>query len=180
MRSTDVRAFLLRLFTPHASPLTPHVGWALAICIALVLLRPAHAQVTVEKPEIPLSAEQERRLSELLPDLRCLVCQNESLAESRAPLALDLKHEVRELVASGKSSPEIKRYLTDRYGDFVLFRPPFDPRTWLLWLGPFGLVLVALLVLVRQIRGSRRALAAMSPKAVDEAALRKLLDEQKQ
>jgi len=90
-----------------------------------------------------------------------------------------LKYEVRELVASGRSPTEIKLYLTDRYGDFVLFRPPFDPRTWLLWLGPFGLVLVALLVLLRQIRGGKRELAATTPKAVDQAALKKLLEEPK-
>lgn len=148
----------------------------LAALLAGMLLG-AQAQVMVARPEIPLSGEQEARLAELLPDLRCLVCQNESLAESRAPLALDLKYEVRELVASGKSAPEIKQYLVDRYGDFVLFRPPFDARTWLLWLGPFGLVLLALAVLMRQIRGSRRAAAAVAPKPVDDAVLKKLLDE---
>ncbi|WP_428383078.1 cytochrome c-type biogenesis protein [Nevskia ramosa] len=139
----------------------------------------AQAQVTVEKPAIELTVEQEARLAELLPDLRCLVCQNESLAESRAPLALDLKYEVRSLVAQGKSSTEIKHYLTDRYGDFVLFRPPFDPRTWLLWIGPFALVLLGLLVLVRQIRSTRRAAvrAATTAKPADPAALKKLLDE---
>ncbi|MCX7061225.1 MAG: cytochrome c-type biogenesis protein CcmH [Gammaproteobacteria bacterium] len=147
------------------------------LLLALAMAAPAFAQVTVEKPAIPLTAEQEAHLAELLPDLRCLVCQNESLAESRAPLALDLKYEVRGLVASGKSSPEIKQYLVDRYGDFVLFRPPFDPRTWLLWLGPFALVLLALLVLMRQIRSSRRDAAAAAPKPVDDAALKKLLDE---
>ncbi|WP_022975189.1 cytochrome c-type biogenesis protein [Nevskia ramosa] len=137
------------------------------------------AQVTVEKPAIELTVEQEARLAELLPDLRCLVCQNESLAESRAPLALDLKYEVRSLVAQGKSATEIKHYLTDRYGDFVLFRPPFDPRTWLLWIGPFALVLLGLLVLVRQIRSTRRAAAraATTAKPADPAALKKLLDE---
>ncbi|WP_439641052.1 cytochrome c-type biogenesis protein [Nevskia sp.] len=153
-------------------------SWAAALlALGLSLTAVSEAQVTVEKPEIPLSSEQEARLAELLPDLRCLVCQNESLAESRAPLALDLKYEVRGLVASGKSAPEIKQYLVDRYGDFVLFRPPFDPRTWLLWLGPIGLVLLALWVLLRQIRGSRRAAAAAPPPPVDDAALKKLLDE---
>lgn len=153
----------------------PWVAALLALGLALTAV--SEAQVTVEKPEIPLSSEQEARLAELLPDLRCLVCQNESLAESRAPLALDLKYEVRGLVASGKSAQEIKQYLVDRYGDFVLFRPPFDPRTWLLWLGPIGLVLLALWVLLRQIRGSRRAAAAAPPPPVDDAALKKLLDE---
>ena len=147
----------------------------IAVCAAV----PALAQVTVEKPEIPLTAEQEARLAELLPDLRCLVCQNESLAESRAPLALDLKYEVRELVASGRSAPEIKQYLTDRYGDFVLFRPPFDPRTWLLWLGPFALVLLGLVMLVRQVRGSSRAAARAPAATVDAAKLARLLDDNK-
>lgn len=134
------------------------------------------AQVTTVKPEIPLSVAQEKQLEVLLPDLRCLVCQNESLAESRAPLALDLKYEVRNLVAQGKSDVEIKRYLTARYGDFVLFRPPFDPRTWLLWLGPIGLVVIGLLALVWNVRQSRKPKAATTP-TVDPAALRKLLDE---
>lgn len=155
-------------------------SWAAALlALGLSLTAVSEAQVTVEKPEIPLSSEQEARLAELLPDLRCLVCQNESLAESRAPLALDLKYEVRSLVAQGKSASEIKRYLTDRYGDFVLFRPPFDVRTWLLWIGPFALVLVGLLVLVRQIHSVRRAAAsaASTAKPADPAALKKLLDE---
>lgn len=150
---------------------------ALVLLIAARVAMPVQAQVTVEKPEIPLTAEQEARFAELLPDLRCLVCQNESLAESRAPLALDLKHEVRELVASGKSPDEVKRYLTDRYGDFVLFRPPFDPRTWLLWLGPFALVLLALVVLVRQARSSTRAAAAQPQPVIDPDKLRRLLDD---
>lgn len=178
VRSTDACAPLLRLFTSRASRLTPHaLARVTLLAFALTLNAPAHAQVTVEKPDIPLTAEQEARLAELLPDLRCLVCQNESLAESRAPLALDLKYEVRELVASGKSSPEIKDYLTARYGDFVLFRPPFDARTWLLWLGPFGLVLLALAVLVRQVRGSSRAAAAAPTPKADPARLAKLLDD---
>lgn len=152
---------------------------SLCLLLACVVFGAAQAQVTVEKPAIELDAEQEARLAELLPDLRCLVCQNESLAESRAPLALDLKYEVRSLVAQGKSASEIKRYLTDRYGDFVLFRPPFDVRTWLLWIGPFALVLLGLGVLVRQIRSTRRAAASASAtaKPADPAALKKLLDE---
>jgi len=134
------------------------------------------AQVVTEKPPIPLTAEQDVRFRELLPDLRCLVCQNESIADSTAPLALDLKYEVRGLVAQGKSEREIKKYLTDRYGDFVLFRPPFDARTALLWLGPGLLVLLGLLALVLHVRRTRQAHAPSGP--VDAAALKKLLDEQ--
>jgi len=149
------------------------------IWIALVVLAfglAAQAQVKPERPNIPLTAEQEVRFKELLPQLRCLVCQNESIADSQADLALDLKYEVRGLVASGKSDPEIKKYLTDRYGDFVLFKPPFDPRTFLLWFGPMLLVLIGLLLAIGFIRKTHKAKAPAAP--VDPEALQKILDEQ--
>lgn len=78
----------------------------------------------------------EQRLVDLAEDLRCLVCQNESLAGSRAELAQDLRREIREQMKAGKSDREVIDYLTNRYGDFVLYRPPFKPATYLLWLGP--------------------------------------------
>ena len=78
----------------------------------------------------------EQRLLALTADLRCVVCQNESLAESRAPLAKDLRDEVRGLIRQGRTDREVVDYLTARYGDFVLYRPPFKPLTYLLWLGP--------------------------------------------
>ncbi len=79
----------------------------------------------------------EQRMINLAEDLRCLVCQNESLAGSRAELAEDLRREIREQMKAGKDDKEVIEYLTTRYGDFVLYRPPFKPVTWLLWLGPF-------------------------------------------
>lgn len=78
----------------------------------------------------------EARLVNLAEDLRCLVCQNESLAGSHAALAEDLRREIREQMKAGKDDQEVIAYLTARYGDFVLYRPPFKPETWLLWLGP--------------------------------------------
>jgi len=78
----------------------------------------------------------EQRLVNLAEDLRCLVCQNESLAGSHAELAEDLRREIREQMKAGKDDQEVIAYLTERYGDFVLYRPPFKPITWLLWLGP--------------------------------------------
>jgi len=78
----------------------------------------------------------EARLVNLASDLRCLVCQNESLAGSRADLAQDLRREIRTQMKTGKSDQEVIKYLTDRYGDFVLYRPPFKPVTYLLWLAP--------------------------------------------
>ena len=86
-------------------------------------------------------AALETRLKNLEEELRCLVCQNQTLADSTAPLAQDLRREVRELAVAGKSDAEIKLYLAARYGDFVLYKPPVKPTTWLLWFGPFALLL---------------------------------------
>ena len=80
------------------------------------------------------------RLKSLESQLRCLVCQNQTLAESEAPLAADLRKEVRELAQSGKSDDAIRAYLVARYGDFVLYNPPVKPVTYLLWFGPFLLL----------------------------------------
>ena len=83
----------------------------------------------------------EARLKRLEADLRCLVCQNQTLADSNAPLAEDLRREVRALAVAGKSDDEIRAFLVARYGDFVLYRPPVKGTTWLLWFGPFALLL---------------------------------------
>jgi cytochrome c-type biogenesis protein CcmH len=90
----------------------------------------------------PMAADPatETRMLTLSKELRCLVCQNETLADSRAALAEDLRVEVRELVKGGKTDQQIKDYLVARYGDFVLYRPPVEPTTWLLWFGPFVLL----------------------------------------
>ena len=145
----------------HVSRLTSHA------LLFLLALGPASAQT--------LTAEQEARYRDLLPDLRCLVCQNQSLAESDAPLAADLRQEVREQIVAGRSEAEIKTYLTDRYGDFVLYRPRFTGRTALLWTGPFLLVLIGLAMLVVYVRRSRRTAAV--ERAVDPEALRRILEE---
>ncbi|MDD2881646.1 MAG: cytochrome c-type biogenesis protein CcmH [Rhodoferax sp.] len=94
----------------------------------------------------------EQRLITIAEELRCLVCQNESLAGSRADLAMDLRREVRTLIKSGKTDAEIKEYLVSRYGDFVLYRPPVKPTTWLLWFGPLLLLVFAIWLLVSIIR----------------------------
>ncbi len=80
------------------------------------------------------------RLKRLEGELRCLVCQNQTLADSNAPLAEDLRREVRELAVAGKSDDQIRAFLTERYGDFVLYNPPVKRTTWLLWFGPFILL----------------------------------------
>ena len=125
------------------------------------------------------------RLKSLETELRCLVCQNQTLAESNASLAEDLRKEVRELATSGKSNEEIKQYLVARYGDFVLYRPPVKPETYLLWFGPFlllaGGALVWLAVLRRRARMERDASpaedASIAADARDVARARALLDD---
>ena len=110
--------------------------------------------------------------------MRCLVCQNQTLADSNAELASDLRREVRELALSGKSDDEIRSYLVARYGDFVLYDPPLKATTWLLWIGPFSLLIgggfLWWLVLRRRTRAQAAAPARPDPGA-DERA-RALLD----
>lgn len=112
----------------------------------------------------------EPRLNRLAAELRCLVCQNQSLADSHAELAIDLKNQVRDMMRAGKSDDEIKTYLTERYGDFVLYRPPMRATTWLLWAGPFVLLVGGGLVLVRVLRRRQASLAASEALAVGGCA----------
>jgi len=123
-----------------------------------------------------LTAEQQQRYQQLVNELRCLVCQNQSIADSDAPLAADLRDQVHRQLVAGRSDAEISSYLTDRYGDFVLYRPPFKASTWLLWLGPFVLLLVGLVFAIGFVR-RRRPVAAT---AVDPTRLQRLLDEERE
>ena len=99
-----------------------------------------------------LSVEQEARLREVAKDLRCLVCQNESIADSQAGLAQDLRKEIRGQIIAAKTNQEIVDYLVQRYGDFVHYKPPFNPKTYLLWLGPFILLCFLIFALWRYVR----------------------------
>jgi len=102
------------------------------------------------------SPEQEQRYKELTEQLRCLVCQNQSLADSHADLAQDLRNEVYRMVVQGQSDQEIIDFLVKRYGDFVLFNPPVKTGTVLLWFGPFLILFVAVLIVVRYTRKNAR------------------------
>lgn len=109
----------------------------------------------------------EERVMNLSKELRCLVCQNETLADSRADLAEDLRNQIREQMKAGKSDKEIVAYLTQRYGKFILYNPPIDPTTYLLWFGPFLLLLAALFILFRFVK-QRRELITDQPLSTDE------------
>ena len=135
-------------------------SWLVA---AFLAISAAHA-IDVERLDDPALQQRYERLTR---ELRCLVCQNESIADSNATLAADLRREVRDMMVAGNSDVEIRTFLTERYGDFVLYRPPIAPRTWLLWAAPVLLLLggagIAALVIVRRSRVARA-----DPGALDE------------
>jgi cytochrome c-type biogenesis protein CcmH len=115
---------------------------------------------TNPKEAAPLAQDTivEKRLNEISEEMRCLVCQNESLAGSRSELALDLRREIRTLIKEGKSNQEIRDFMVSRYGDFVLYRPPVKSTTLLLWIGPFVLMVggfFALMVALKRRRKNR-------------------------
>jgi len=148
------------------------------VLILLLCLLPvfSYAGVAQDMAKDPVL---EKRMVGLAEELRCLVCQNESLASSHAELAEDLRREVRELMQKGMSDQEIKDYLVARYGDFVLYDPPMKSSTLLLWLGPFALLVGGLGVLVMQLRNRRKTVieTTLSPEAQERAAA--LLNDEK-
>jgi cytochrome c-type biogenesis protein CcmH len=147
------------------------------------MVSPWGAAVASEINEAALAADPvaEKRLQKLSEELRCLVCQNQTIADSNAELAQDLRREVRAMIKDGKSDQQIIDFMVTRYGDFVLYRPPFKGITLLLWGGPATLLVLGLILLVRyQRRRAIRVAAADQPLSADEAgraeALLKELD----
>lgn len=121
----------------------------------LVVLSSLSCPAFAQKVRSTEDAELDIRVRELSQQLRCLVCQNETLADSQADLATDLKQQIREQMKAGKSDKEILAYLTARYGDFVLYRPPVSRKTYLLWFGPFIFLAGGLVALFRYIKNRR-------------------------
>jgi cytochrome c-type biogenesis protein CcmH len=135
-------------------------GWALA----------GEAPPAAEDPQI------EARMLKITSELRCLVCQNQTIADSNADLAKDLRREVRDMLVGGKTDEQIKEFMLARYGDFVLYRPPVKTTTVPLWIGPFVLLAIGLVVVAVMVRRrSRQAQPEMRSEDVERA--RKLLDE---
>jgi cytochrome c-type biogenesis protein CcmH len=111
------------------------------------------------KDAVPLADDPvlEQRLISISEEMRCLVCQNESLSGSRSDLANDLRREIRTLIKEGKSDDQIRNFMVERYGDFVLYRPPVKPITWLLWIGPFIILLIGIAGLLTYLRRRNNA-----------------------
>jgi cytochrome c-type biogenesis protein CcmH/NrfF len=122
-----------------------------------------------------LDPAQEERFARIAAELRCLVCQNQSIADSNADLAVDLRQQIREQIAAGRSDAEIKTYMSERYGDFVLYRPPFKATTWLLWVGPLLLLAGGTAVLIAHLRSRRRSAEVPQLSAEERAKVAALL-----
>ena len=134
----------------------------LALLLWLATL-PAFAQANQQADAAPLQfrdTSEEARFHALAAELRCVMCQNQSLADSNALIALELRREVLELMRAGQSDAQIKDFLVQRYGDFVLYDPPFKPVTWILWLGPALVVLAGMAGIVTMVRRRARLLPA--------------------
>ena len=142
---------------------------ALACAFALGALAQS-AEIANPDPKV------EARLKELANELRCLVCQNQTIADSNAPLAVDLRQQIRGQIAQGASDEQIRDYMVQRYGDFVLYKPPMRATTILLWAGPVLLVFLGAGAFVAIVRRRREAPPAGSLPAAKSAQIRKLLE----
>src|SRR5688572_33474412 len=128
---------------------------ALVLALVPALALSFALQAKEAPPAAAADPQLEKRAMTLAEELRCLVCQNQTIADSNAPLAVDLREQVREKLRQGQSDAEIIDYMVQRYGDFVRYRPPVKATTLLLWFGPVALLLVGLYVLVRRLRAPR-------------------------
>ena len=134
------------------------------------------ALVLVLLPLAGFSGEEnlDKRVNELAVELRCLVCQNQTLADSNAPLAVDLRNQIREQLKAGKSEQDVVDFMVARYGDFVLYRPPLKATTVALWAGPFAILIFGAWLLIRRIR--RRPAAEPELSEAERARAAKLLE----
>jgi len=134
------------------------------VFVTMMYLHTAHANDAAPLADDPIT---EQRLISISEEMRCLVCQNESLAGSRSDLANDLRREIRTLIKEGKSDEQIRAFMVERYGDFVLYRPPVKPITWLLWIGPFIILAIGIAFLLSYLR-RRNTLASTKTLSAEE------------
>ncbi len=146
----------------------------LAFLLALQCALSSYAGEAIPLAEDPVV---EQRMIAISEELRCLVCQNESLAASRADLALDLRRELRTLIKANKTDAEIMEYMVSRYGDFVRYRPPVNPVTWMLWFGPFLLLIGAVVAVLRIVRRNKRTAEPAPPDAAQRQKAQSLLQD---
>ena len=148
----------------------------LGILFACLCLNTSFAKDAAPLADDPVT---EQRLIGISEEMRCLVCQNESLAGSRSDLANDLRREIRTLIQEGKSDDQIRAFMVERYGDFVLYRPPVKPITWLLWIGPFVILLIGILGLLGYLRRRNQAIPSATLSEADNQKIDALLNQEK-
>lgn len=156
---------LLTVFLAFSLPALANESATAATAATSPTAQPLFADVAIEA-----------RLSLLSRELRCVVCQNEALSESPAELASDMRQEIRSLMKAGRTDQEVIAFLTSRYGDFVLFRPPFKPVTYLLWVGPFAFLGFGVLVWFMALR-ARRTFQGAPVNSAQLAAAARLLED---
>ena len=135
---------------------------ALTLAIAALMAVPTPTAVALHASSDDAGAALDKRVAAFSTQMRCLVCQNETLADSQADFAVDLRREIRAQMQAGRSDDQITQFLTDRYGDFVRYRPPLTPRTYPLWFGPFILLAGALAAVYRSVPRARTPAAHRS------------------
>jgi len=149
-----------------------------ALALILMLLGAAGAALAVEPGERLADPAQEARARALGSELRCLVCQNQSIDESNADLAHDLRVLIRERISAGDSDPQVLQFMVSRYGDFILLRPPVKPATYVLWASPFAVLLLGAAAAALYYRRRRRAPETAAPLSPEEQRrLQRLLAE---
>jgi cytochrome c-type biogenesis protein CcmH len=162
---------------PSCSFAPPSPAFALKALLLFALAFLAAPLAHAQSSEIAnADPKVENRLKVLAEELRCLVCQNQTIADSNAPLAVDLRNQIRTQIGQGASDDQIRDYMVQRYGDFVLYKPPFKATTVLLWVGPFVLVIGGMGLLVAMVRRRRPERPEVKPGRRKE--LEKLLDEE--
>ena len=148
--------------------------WLMSLGLAAAALLISSAAVAVQAPSSAADPALEARVMAVAEELRCLVCQNETIAASHADLAIDLRKQIRSKLSEGQSERQILDFMVERYGDFVLYRPRLSATTVLLWAGPFALLLVGGVVMARTIRARKKQIPAALSDA-ESARARQLL-----
>lgn len=152
----------------------------LVLLFSVLFLAPLSGWAAKEAPLVAEDPEIEKRMIELTQNLRCLVCQNESIADSQADFSNDIRREIRTQISANKTNPEIIEFMVERYGDFVLYDPPFKPTTFLLWFGPLILFIGGLATLIVYLRRRRLQVGEVVPLSETERKqVETLLDENK-
>jgi len=153
----------------------------LSLSTLAILVMACAMNIALAKDAAPLADDPitEQRLITISEEMRCLVCQNESLAGSRSDLANDLRREIRILINEGKTDEQIRSFMVERYGDFVLYRPPVKPITWLLWIGPFVILLAGIIGLMVYLRRRNQSIPSTTLSAEDNRRIDALLQDTK-